>query len=209
MRRVGFGVVLLLIGCSLGCTPAQGGSTPKAGGGAAPRVPSVHRAQAQACPSSRGPGAATETNGACSKDADCKAGKNGRCDSHSSGGGRLPPSNQCSYDNCFVDADCGQGALCACGHDDNTAGPGHVCLPANCRTDGECGPGRFCSPSPTLCSRGYTPDHYFCHGSSDECVNDSDCPPPAQKGYGPISTRCVYSPEVGHWACATQECPVG
>jgi len=166
--------------------------------------PSDHRAAATACNPAR-PAGKIDANrsGDCKKDRDCKAGKNGRCASHSNG--RMAPTNQCSYDACGTDADCGKG-LCVCEEAD-----GNYCLPGNCRVDGDCGKGGFCSPTWPLCSLHgpYQPSGYYCHTPKDECHNDDDCPKPAKTGYGPMGTRCGYAPEVGRWTCVSQECPVG
>jgi hypothetical protein len=168
----------------------------------------MHRERAVECQRRRGPGDAPNKTGKCKSDADCTAGKNGRCVSFY-GEGRVPPFNQCSYDACFLDGDCGAGSLCVCGHDaGKETGDGHVCVPASCRTDKDCGPAGFCSPSSALCSRGSLP-HYYCHTPSDECVNDEDCPKPAKEGYGTTPTGRRYSPEAGHFTCVTEECPVG
>src|SRR5262245_29040801 len=74
--------------------------------------------------------------GGCATDADCKAGRNGRCGPRSY---EAPTEDICYYDACNVDADCATGAACACGNGSAT-GP-HTCVPAACRTDTDCGDG--------------------------------------------------------------------
>lgn len=174
--------------------------------------PTRSRPTAAQCATNRG------TNGklrewahsACKTDADCKAGKNGRC-TQVYGGGRLPPTNECSYDGCFTDKDCGAGTACECGHsaDATTAGEAHQCVAAECKVDADCGAGGFCSPSYSLCSRGRDVGKYYCHTPKDECMVDSDCPPPSEKGYGPTDVKCSFSAPTRRWVCMTEQCPVG
>jgi hypothetical protein len=164
--------------------------------------PDSHRAQGASCPETRPPGTPNPEGGACKTDADCAAGKNGRCSSWSAG--RMAPQNICTYDTCFSDKDCGTG-LCTCD------GHGNYCLGGNCRVDSDCGTNGFCSPSWSLCSLHgpYRPNGYYCHSAKDECMKDSDCPKPKKQGYGPQATRCIYSAPVGRWTCMSETCPVG
>ena len=166
--------------------------------------PDQHRASASPCASTRPPGETNQREGGdCKSDADCKAGKNGRC--MALGGGRMAPQNRCTYDACFTDNECGPKQTCNCEHQ------GNYCLPGNCRVDADCGNGGFCSPSWALCSLHgpYRPNGYYCHTSSDECMRDEDCPRPKKEHYGPLSTRCAFSQPVGRWVCMSEECPVG
>jgi hypothetical protein len=165
--------------------------------------PHAHRAAAASCSPTRAPGSPAPSGGTCRSDADCTQGKNGRCAPH--GNGRLAPQNQCTYDRCFSDKDCGDKGVCTC-HPD-----GNYCLPGNCRVDADCGPHGFCSPSWPMCSLHgpYRPVGYYCHTAGDECTNDDDCPKPSKKGYGPTPTKCTYSAPLGRWTCTTAECPVG
>jgi len=165
----------------------------------------AHRARAEACSPTPPPGTPQPTGGTCRSDADCTAGKNGRCSPQ--GGGRMAPQNQCTYDACFVDADCAGPGKPTC-----TCEPsGNFCLPGNCRVDADCGARGYCSPSWPMCSLHgpYRPYGYWCHTAKDECTNDDDCPKPDKKGYGPTPTKCTYSEPLGRWTCTTTECPVG
>ncbi len=168
-------------------------------------VPSNHRDKAAACEKARAAGQREGDQGDCKTDADCKKGKNGRCQIL----GARYRANQCTYDECFTDADCGKG-VCNCQHDATDQGEGHFCSPGNCRVDADC-KGGYCSPSYPLCtlSGPALPTGYFCHSSKDECTNDDDCKPSIKKGYGPIGTRCAWSPESARWQCSSEECPVG
>jgi hypothetical protein len=172
-------------------------------------VASSHRAVAVACEKARGPGNPGKSEGGmCKADADCTKGKNGRCQLR----GARYRQNECTYDECFSDADCDGGkGVCGCEHDATNQGAGHYCSPGNCRVDADCGKGGFCSPSMPNCSLNgpYYPTGYFCHTKKDECTNDDDCKPPSKKGYGPIGTRCAWAPESARWVCSSEECPVG
>jgi hypothetical protein len=129
----------------------------------------------------------------CAKDADCTAGKNGRCSI--AGGGRMPPYAQCIYDGCYADADCGKKSACICG---SGAASGHYCMSGNCATDADCG-ASYCSPSLGSCGGygGYVGN--YCHGADDECTNDADCKS-KDGGY------CAWSEEVNHWRCSYNHC---
>ena len=88
---------------------------------------------------------------ACSRDADCVAGINGRCDPM-----MRSPGCACSYDQCFADADCTTGGPCECrppipinvagGQSAPAPTPTNTCKQGNCRIDANCG-GSYCSPS--------------------------------------------------------------
>jgi hypothetical protein len=180
---------LLLLGL-LGC------GTNKLNG----RVPLEHRATAMACPSQRGPGSLpTSCNydagmtATCLADTDCDAGTNGRC-MHPD----LTPAIcvvACSYDGCFSDSDCPAGQPCAC-RASSTDSTANACVSGSqCRIDSDCGSGGYCSPSP-----GYGDFHcgmaYFCHTSSDTCIDDSDCD----------SAHCQFDSTASHWACGGPGC---
>ena len=144
--------------------------------------PQAHREAASACPSEpRPPGYnGGGKPGECGTDAECTAGKNGRCQ---------PPSHElstCSYDACMGDADCGLGKVCNCD------GRGNSCVAANCRSDADCA-GLGCSPASIVaCSKGPTVVGYYCHTTKDSCTDDSDC--------GKNHT-CDYEPAAGRWTC--------
>ena len=171
-------------------------------------APAEHRAAAVACPakpdsSSLRPPRRDATG--CKTNADCndvKRGKNGRCVDAS----RRMIMNGCIYDACLADKDCGASGLCNC-----DASDGNYCSTGTCHVDADCGKDGYCSPSYPLCSLNgpARPSGWYCHGAKDECSSDSDCPPPKKESYGPMGTRCTFSPEVGHWKCTSEECPVG
>jgi len=178
----------------------DGGAT-DAPSDASARLPKVHRPTADECSHDRPPGGATTASGTCAKDADCTAGKNGRC---------LPPSppfgatgNECSYDECFLDTECGSG-VCDCRNAQHRKT--NTCVKGNCRTDAECG-GRGCSPSAitveTSCLEGIPIGSFgwFCHAAGDECIDDAEC------GSGPSGPKvCLYDTEVLHWKCFATSC---
>ena len=161
-----------------------------------PRVahmPAAHRGSDQGtCDRTpRPPGSARSDVQGCKSDAECKSGKNGRCNTR--GGGHSIEANTCEYDACFADADCANGGVCAC------AGTGNYCLPATCRHDSDCGDGGACSPVPGC----FGVESFSCHTAKDECVDDDDCT--KANSY----RRCRYQGELGHWACVAMQCPVG
>jgi hypothetical protein len=175
-------------------------------------VPLYHRATAACCPSQRGPGPANQPYppgvasflaadaGGCTSDSDCTDGVNGRCFPFEGAVG----AGGCSYDDCFTDSNCGSATPCLCRSSsaDNSA---NVCDPGgNCAVDSDCGPGSYCSPSPESC---YGPSPYYCHTSSDTCVNDADCPfIDAGECCCPTVASCVYSPQAQRWACNQLVC---
>jgi hypothetical protein len=67
-------------------------------------------------------------------------------------------------------------------------------VPGDCRVDADCGPCGWCSPSH---SNQYCAGvaGYYCHTSSDQCVNDSDC---ADSGVGMM---CRYDTSLSYWRC--------
>jgi hypothetical protein len=172
------------------------------------KEPSRHRAKGEACApgptkgdvelrdaGTAGPTAA-DARAKCKADADCTAGKNGRC--AKTGGGRLAPHADCVYDACFADSDCPAKSACVCG---GGPGRGNYCMAGNCATDAECG-GSYCSPTfGTSCGPygGYAGN--YCHTSDDECTDDDDCgEKKGQRGY------CAWFPEAGHWKCGYNHC---
>ena len=186
--------------CSSHSSSTTPTTTADAASDAPARTPKNHRASVASCPTDRpaghveGPGVGT-----CTKDADCTKGKNGRCY-----GGLQPPA--CTYDECAIDADCGN-AVCECRVNSRLGQP-NVCFKGNCRTDGDCasaaGGGNYCSPSAVnigLECMGVKPGSfgYFCHGRSDECIDDDDC--------GGSGKQCVFDVDVVHWKCVQPACP--
>jgi hypothetical protein len=159
------------------------------------RVPKIHRPAPVACPTDRPAGSPGGVGGGtCAVDADCTAGKNGRCS-----GGLTP--NACTYDECATDAECGS-AVCVC-RDAAKIGAPNVCFRGNCRVDADC-PGTYCSPSGVdiywNCLTGVPIGAfgYFCHGAGDECIDKEDC--------GGLNTSCVFDADVRHFKCITLLC---
>ncbi|HEV7559326.1 MAG TPA: hypothetical protein VGO00_27815 [Kofleriaceae bacterium] len=137
------------------------------------------------------PGSARSELQGCKSDKECKSGKNGRCNTR--GGGHSIEMNRCEYDGCFADTDCPNGGVCNC------AGTGNYCMTSTCRHDADCADGGACSPVPGC----FGVEGYSCHTSKDECIDDDDCK--QDNTY----RRCRYQGELGHWACAVMQCPVG
>lgn len=183
-------------GNGAGATPnAQAGAGGTAAGGACGTAPTPkdHRAAAQACPSERGNipldvTACTDRAGiTCARDADCTAGKNGRC--FYNGGKCL---TVCTYDQCLTDSDCPAGP-CVC-RSSGTDPSANGCLSnAQCRTDADCPNCEYCSPSyisnAADCSPGFST--YACHTANDECTDQSDC----------SGLVCGYDAGAARWGC--------
>jgi hypothetical protein len=137
--------------------------------------------------------------GTCSRDADCKDGREGRCNAIASGHGRVAPMNRCTYSSCAKDADCKDGP-CEC-----EGLRGNHCLAGNCKSDADC-PGSVCGRSNFVGCWGGDAS-YFCRTPQDTCVTYDDCNKPGQSGRG---GQCVFLPEVGHFGCKEYpRCPVG
>jgi len=133
----------------------------------------------------------------CTKHADCRAYKHGRCvaraaaESHYHGRNfSIPAHNDCLYDECTSDEECRKDAahepradlVCTCNADER-----HTCSFANCRADSDC-------PSPFPCgAMGY------CHAASDACRTKADC-----KG----RENCTYDWSVSHYVCREPELPL-
>jgi hypothetical protein len=182
------------VGCA--CKLDAGGPDvvmlPDGGGG---EIPTNHRPNDDQCATSPAPGTCNEMTGGgamCSADTDCTAGTNGRC--VESTGGALFCS--CTYDTCSTDSDCMTGDLCVCHGSAYTGGEGNTCLPGNCRVDSDCGANGYCSPSEGSGDCGGI-SGYYCHTSSDTCVNDSDC---TQQG----ADVCEWSATDSRWECTMQ-----
>ncbi len=163
------------------------------------RVPQQHRGDGNTACSPSPPGTPDPSEPGCHADADCKDGKNGRC--NRVGNPHAGYRNQCGYDSCLADADCTGGGTCQC------TGGGNYCLPGNCRNDADCADSHACSPTPSCPdlsggNRGYA-EGFYCHTPADTCIDDHDC---SAKGDG---FRCRFSREVTHWACTKPMCPMG
>ncbi len=129
--------------------------------GSAVAIPQAHRAVAQNCPPERGSTVPLDTTSCldttgmfCKSDADCTAGRNGRCfASYLS-----QCQSYCSYDDCLTDTDCPGKEACACRSSGASTAPNVCATDSSCRTDSDCGECGFCSPSippsggPSSCS---------------------------------------------------------
>lgn len=160
-------------------------------------APEVHRTVAVSCDRERPPGniasvGAYGPTGECTRDADCIAQENGRCQVNRG-------VTFCNYDTCFSDATCSTGGPCYC--DDEYGFRGNACLPGNCQTDADCGVGGYCSPTLGGCGDYGGVVGYYCHTAQDVCTNDAQCFD-ERRGGG----YCMYKPEVGHWACGYGQC---
>jgi hypothetical protein len=143
----------------------------------------------------------------CKQDSDCQpggTGANGRC---------VPmprfPGCQCSFDQCFADADCPTNGVCECrtvAAGGGAARPAptspNVCKVGKCRVDQDCGGATgtgYCSPSLGPCGNYGGVVGYFCHTTKDKCTDDADC-----KAHG--GGDCRFNATVGAWACETSQC---
>ena len=175
----------------LGCSSSSSGDTTDGGGGDGPitHAPKDHRPAPTTCTPSKSPGACPTTPtpaGDCKTDADCTKGTNGHC--VASGGGFLYCS--CAYDTCVSDGDC-SGGVCACQGSPYEIDSNTCSTLGDCKVDADCGAGGYCSPSQgTGCSNGLA--GYHCHGSSDECVDATDCA---------SANFCAFDTTKKHWAC--------
>jgi hypothetical protein len=183
---------------------AGGGGTASGGACGSVRIPQEHRAVAQACPTERGTddpidmSVCTDLSGAkCTKDADCTAGRNGRCITpHDE-----PCDTECSYDECLTDSDCAEGP-CVC----RTSGAdvtNNVCLPgSNCKTDSDCGDCGYCSLSATPSGYGCRVNFptYDCHTATDECIDAIDC---VDGGLNYCAYGASASSGAEHWTCGS------
>jgi hypothetical protein len=176
------------------CGTSTGDQSPDSGH--ARTVPTNHRAAGSACPSQRGSTMSPCVNeagvnppGMCSKDTDCTAGTNGRCESN----GPAICLTRCSYDTCSSDSDCPPHVPCDCRASSTDPSPNSCITGSNCRVDSDCGASGYCSPSTTsLCDLA----GYFCHTAGDQCGNDTDCG---------TSDACAFNAQDQKWEC-TQQC---
>ena len=171
--------------------PADGSTTDGGtDGNKLAHAPLVHRASPVECSHDRGAGnAKPQALGSCTTDGQCTTGTNGRC-LISTHGAQV---NSCSYDTCFLDAECG-GKVCTCRE---TPSGVNFCAEGNCKVDADCGSGGYCSPSVGFDRINVGTAGYYCHVSADECVDDADCP------QTPNPAKCAYDPPKSHWACSS------
>ncbi|MDQ3033115.1 MAG: hypothetical protein M3Y87_11905 [Myxococcota bacterium] len=120
-------------------------------------------------------------------DADCTGGRNGRCLESDIRGERVA---SCSYDQCFVDADCPERHSCVCGRRGAEVAGAHSCSPNQCETDADCGPGRYCRRSEW---------GTHCQSLRDECVIGRGCEP---------NEACIYDPAAGIQRCQVPPLPL-
>lgn len=149
-----------------------------------PRAPEKHRAERPSCATTRSspePALGSVTTLGCTKNADCGAGKNGRCVVDGD-------ATRCVYDACASSSECPGVAVCECGS-------ANVCVSGGCLTDADCGRGGYCSPS--ACEVGDGVPH-FCHTTEDACLDDADC--------SGIDV-CRYQASSRTWRCVTSACP--
>ena len=203
---------------------SSGGVTGKYAG----QTPLNHRPSDAQCPSKRGSAPLFCAGGTCTSqpypsagfgstscfsDSQCKGGVNGRCFP----GEGLVSAGGCSYDECFADSGCGAKTPCIC-RSSSTDNSANICdVGGNCAVDSDCGPGGYCSPSMEACystipdveAEGSSgPNPYYCHTSSDLCINDSDCPPldaGTASSFG-TSTFCAYNTQDNRWECTQLVC---
>jgi hypothetical protein len=175
-------------GTNAGGTNA-GGSAGTGTAGTGTDEPDKHRPQALACDDERPRPEVPDIQGSeCSAHSDCTEGRNGRCTTHR--------FQECTYDACLDDSDCGENELCEC--EGGAVSDNNVCLEGNCRVDADC-PGSYCSPSFGDCGNYSGIQTYYCRTPEDSCLNDSDCTDEPE-GY------CAFSPQLNRWACSYSHC---
>jgi hypothetical protein len=173
-----------------GGSGASGTSSGSGASGSLPE-PASHRAEAASCTGEPPAGnAVPDAMAECETDADCTEGANGRCIWPNGG------TNECRYDECTQDVDCGGVSVCACRVEDQFGF--NRCYQGNCVVDADCGSGGWCSPSAVhvspSCMEGISPGSvgYFCRTADDECLNDEDC---GSDG------ACLFDVDALHWVC--------
>jgi hypothetical protein len=170
-----------------------------------PHTPKVHRAAAMMCDNTRPPGITdagapmdsglpdSGIPGQCNQDSDCTQGNNGRCSFNRIG-------KVCTYDTCTTDAECANGGVCMC-REGASSGTNHcVGGVGGCRVDADCGPNGACSPSFGSCGNYGGTEGYYCHTSSDTCVDDSECTEGGTMGY------CMFETKMKKWQCSYSFC---
>lgn len=102
----------------------------------------------------------------------------------------------CVWDECYSDADCGDGLLCACG----TSQPETVnrCVFPECLTDKDCTTTHLCSPSYGCYGSILGGKNYHCRTPDDECQIDADC--------GGGSRFCGFDATQRKWHCIEPTC---
>lgn len=174
-----------------GSSSGEGSSSGGSSGSSSGRVPENHRPTATPCDDVRPAGGAPDDDGECTTDADCDAGRNGRCRVR---GGRIG-GWACTYDACLTDAECAGNGVCEC--EGAVSSDANVCLSnVGCRVDADCGAGGFCSPSQGSCGNYSGIITYQCHTPQDECIDDADC----EQG------NCRFDDTAGHWKCSDSQC---
>ncbi len=193
MRASMLVTVVLLMACSSTSSGSDAGPLADVDQDSGVRVPTSHRAMAEMCSTTRGPGTAdpTLTGDECTTDAECTMGTNGRCMLNGLGA----RYDFCSYDGCAGDGDCMADEVCRCRE---SASDANVCTHGDCVTDADCGAGGYCSPSRGFDRINLGVMGYFCHSADDECVDDTDCAGDGGQG------ACVWYPDRSHWACSSQ-----
>ncbi len=163
------------------------------------RAPEKHREAELPCSKevtreTHGPRMRVPDGPPCTANADCKAQKNGRCNT----------TGHCAYDSCYHDADCGKGGVCVCTEEGTR---GYACVMGGCSVDGDCTTGRangYCSPTYGLTCGPFTGTiGWYCHTKDDDCVDDGDCKPRTGKG---ARGYCAWSPEAEKWVCGYGQC---
>lgn len=149
----------------------------------------IHRVEAVECKSPATPDSCTDNSGGgCSSADDCTEFPHGSCQQDMEFGGVLGATTcSCVY-GCATDDECGAGEICRC------AGQGlglyTECIAGDCVDDGDCGD-YLCGLSPDTCEPGGF--QTVCHGESDLCYSDSDCPdfqPCYYENSDPAQWRC-------------------
>lgn len=160
-----------------------------------PSEPKRHRAASEPCAretksTTFGPRAITPPGPPCKVNANCTEAKNGRCSA----------SGTCTYDGCYVDADCrvdGKGGVCVCSEEGKS---GYSCLHGDCSTDADCG-NDYCSPTYGMSCGPFTGTiGWYCHTPKDKCRDDDDCHKDKEQGY------CAFNQELGYWSCGYGHC---
>lgn len=167
-------LLVVLAGCS---------SVDQPGHSDLPRAPRSHRATASDCVEHRASPEPVITSAitslGCSKNADC-TGLGAHCVVRGN-------TTVCAADACTTNAQCPGVAVCECSTTAN------YCVADGCHVDADCGHGGYCSPSGCSSSAANDAPHY-CHTTSDECLEDSEC-----AGAG----VCRYQSASKTWRCTT------
>jgi len=99
---------------------------------------------------------------------------------------------ECTYDECFNDAECGVGKVCNCRTDGSDVQASR-CVTALCRVDADCESG-FCGESSSPDGTGKT--LWACHSSRDLCVENAQCVTSERSACAYLASerrfRCVF-----------------